>query len=113
MMAPSPLATSMLEALGVHENCTGHTGFQNLSFMLPGGQELVMAPTDYMDVVSLPDGDFCWAHLMAMPETAKGAVLVLGMPFLRSYYTAFDADLQRVGFAAARQLPLEKKDKTV
>jgi hypothetical protein len=106
MMAPSPIATAILDTLGVSENCTGRvSSFENLSFKLAGdaSHELVMTSSDYMDVLKLPDGDYCWAHLIAMPETAKGAAIVLGMPFLRTFYTAFDAELQRVGFAASKQ----------
>mmetsp|Transcript_45971 Transcript_45971/g.131236 ORF Transcript_45971/g.131236 Transcript_45971/m.131236 type:complete len:106 (-) Transcript_45971:57-374(-) len=68
-----------------------------------------MEPSDYMDVLRLEDGVFCWPHLIAAPATGKGALLVLGMPFLRAYYTTFDAAGRRVGLAPARQRPAEAR----
>jgi len=103
MMAPNAIAGHVLAALGVRENCTGQAAFPELSFILPGGKELTLAPEDYMDTMAMPDGDFCWAHLISMPATAKGAVFVLGMPFLRKFYTTFDVEKERVGFALASQ----------
>merc|ERR550514_464445 len=97
----------MLAAFGVKENCTTQNpeSYPDLSLTLPTGQVLTLKPADYMDTVVEQDGVFCWPHLIPMPATAKGPVLVLGMPFLRTYYTAFDAEKQRVGFAAPKQPP--------
>ena len=33
-----------------------------------------------------------------MPATAKGPVVVLGLPFLRAYSTVFDAENHQLGF---------------
>merc|ERR1740121_470069 len=109
MMAPTPLAHRILAALGVKENCTSQAAesFPSLALTLPTGESLTLKPSDYMDTLVQQDAVFCWPHLISMPSTAKGAVLVLGMPFLRAYYTTFDAEAQRVGFAAARQPPHE------
>ena len=35
---------------------------------------------------------------MPMPATAKGPVVVLGLPFLRAYSTVFDAENHQLGF---------------
>lgn len=118
MMGPDAIVAQILAAIGVKENCTeqlaaADTGknmsavFPSISFALPDGAELTLAPEDYMDQLVLVDGVYCWPHLLPMPETAKGALLVLGMPFLRAYYSVFDAGQRRVGFAAARQPSLK------
>lgn len=109
MMGPKPLVDKVLGLLNVKENCTDQlakkgSSFPTFGLELPGGQgTLTMNQEDYMDRVEMADGSFCWPHLMPMEETAKGAVMVLGMPFLRAFYTVFDADQHRVGFAKPKQ----------
>jgi len=108
MMAPTQLSQKILSALGVQENCTTQDPetFPSLTLTLPTGKELTLTPADYMDTVVENDGVYCWPHLIPMPITAKGPALVLGMPFLRTYYTTFDAENKRVGFATPKQPPL-------
>lgn len=105
MMAPEGLTHRVMAALGVKENCTAQApeSFPKLTLTLPSGANLTLGPSDYMDTVVEQDGVFCWPHLMPFPATAKGPVFVLGMPFLRTFYTAFDAGGQRVGFAVPKQ----------
>mmetsp|Transcript_69724 Transcript_69724/g.109066 ORF Transcript_69724/g.109066 Transcript_69724/m.109066 type:complete len:498 (-) Transcript_69724:103-1596(-) len=105
MMGPQNIVLSLLSAVGAQENCTTQIdkGFPSVSFTLPDGMELTLAPEDYMDQLVLGDGVYCWPHLIPMPETAKGAALVLGMPFLRAFYSVFDVAGARVGFAKAKQ----------
>jgi len=98
LTAPPPLAARLLKALDVPENCTGRANFSELSLRLPGGATLALTPEQYMDRVELADGSYCWAHVMPMPATAKGPVVVLGLPFLRAYSTVFDAENQKLGF---------------
>merc|ERR1719270_2210782 len=104
MMGPQTIVNGLLTAIGVRENCTDQIekGFPSFSLVLPDGMKLTLTPEDYMDQLVLADGTYCWAHLMPMPETAKGASLVLGMPFLRAFYSVFDASGSRLGFAKAR-----------
>jgi len=108
MMGPQPIVQSLLGAIGAQENCTkqldkdGNFNFPSLSFTLPDGMELELKAEDYMDQLALADGVYCWPHLMGMPDTAKGAAFVLGMPFLRAFYSVFDVSGSRVGFAKAK-----------
>merc|ERR1719240_433034 len=44
----------------------------------------------------------CWAHLMPVGDTGRGAIFVLGMPFMRVFYTAYDVKQKRIGFAKAK-----------
>lgn len=98
MTAPPALAAEMLAHLDVPENCTDRANFSALAFDA-GGVALELAPEQYMDQVVLSDGVFCWPHLVPMPPTAKGPVLVLGLPFLRAFTTVFDVADRRLGFA--------------
>jgi hypothetical protein len=104
MMGPQPIVQSLLSAIGAQENCTNQIdkGFPSFSFTLPDGLELTLAAEDYMDQLVLEDGVYCWPHLIPMPETAKGAAFVLGMPFLRAFYSVFDVTGSRLGFAKAK-----------
>jgi len=105
MMAPQQMAARILSAMGVKENCTSQETdkFPALTLTLESGEVLTLTAADYMDTLVQKDGVYCWPHLMAMPDTAKGPVIVLGMPFLRTYYTAFDAGNHRVGFVTPKQ----------
>jgi hypothetical protein len=105
MMGPESIVQHLMSVLDVHENCTNQLdkGFPSFSFTLADGMELTLKPADYMDQLVLSDGVYCWPHLMPMPETAKGHALVLGMPFLRAFYSVFDVANHRLGFAKAKQ----------
>jgi len=106
MMGPRPLVDKVLAAIGVKENCTSQdrARLPKVSLALGDKSEvLTLNPEDYMDTVALADGVYCWPHFLSAPETGKGAALILGMPFLRAYYTTFDAGAGRVGFARAVQ----------
>jgi len=104
MMGPEPIVQSLLSTIGAQENCTTQIdkGFPSVTLTLPDGLELTLKAEDYMDQLVLNDGVYCWPHLMPMPETAKGAALVLGMPFLRAFYSVFDAGSSRLGFAKVK-----------
>lgn len=107
MMGPMPIVQSLLGAIGAEENCTTQLNkgvqFPSFSFTLQDGLELTLTPEDYMDQLVLADGVYCWPHLIPMPDTAKGAAFVLGMPFLRAFYSVFDVTNSRLGFAKAQQ----------
>merc|ERR1719486_270576 len=66
-----------------------------------------MAPEDYMDRSrSGRQGvDACWAHLMPVRNTGRGPIFVLGMPFMRVFYTAYDVKEKRIGIALAKHAP--------
>jgi len=86
-------------------NCTDKSSFPTLGFVI-AGKRFEMQPDDYMDrahdPASSPGVDSCWAHLMPIGDTGRGPILVLGMPFLRTFYTAYDVQEKRIGIATAR-----------
>lgn len=87
-------------------NCTVKTKFPKLGFMIEG-KLFEMEADDYMDRkydASLPEGtDSCWAHLMPIGDMGRGPLFVLGMPFLRKFYTAYDIEQSKIGMALAKQ----------
>mmetsp|Transcript_5872 Transcript_5872/g.13909 ORF Transcript_5872/g.13909 Transcript_5872/m.13909 type:complete len:491 (-) Transcript_5872:56-1528(-) len=85
------------------KNCTNDDKFPKFGFIVEG-QTLEMEPDDYMDR-SRPTGalvDSCWAHLMPVGDTGRGPIFVLGMPFMRAFYTVYDVRAKRIGLARAR-----------
>jgi hypothetical protein len=112
MMGPKELVDKVLAAIGVKENCTlqDRQRLPPVLLTLPeGNNTLTLEPEEYMDIVALADGVYCWPHFLSTPaETAKGSALILGMPFLRAYYATFDATGQRIGFARAARGQLQR-----
>jgi len=109
MMGPNeildPLVTLLNFGNETQKNCSKNDKFPKLGFMI-GGELLEMEPDDYMDRShdpKQPNGiDSCWAHLMPVGDTGRGPIFVLGMPFLRAFYTVYDAHSKRIGIARAK-----------
>jgi hypothetical protein len=109
MMGPSEDLEPLLKALSFpHDtqiNCTQNQTFPRLGFLI-GNTTFEMEPDDYMDRSHLggaPQGvDQCWAHMMPVRDTGRGPIFVLGMPFLRAFYTAYDVEAKKIGIARAK-----------
>jgi len=109
MMGPPDAMDSLIGFLGfgngTEMNCSDQTRFEKLGFQI-GGETFEMEPEDYMDRThrhSSPEGvDSCWAHMMPVGNTGRGPIFVLGMPFLRAFYTVYDAHSKRIGIARAK-----------
>jgi len=109
MMGPQDVTDKLLKLLhfdnGTNANCTENSAFPRFGFSI-AGQAFEMEKDDYMDRSpdpTLPKGvENCWAHLMPIGDTGRGPIFVLGMPFLRTFYTAYDVSLKRIGIAPAR-----------
>lgn len=110
MMGPKPDLDKLIRMLNfgndTQRNCTDSTPFPKLGFYI-GGKLFEMEPEDYMDKQddkSLPKGtQACWAHLMPVGDTGRGPIFVLGMPFLRKFYTAYNVKEKKIGIALAKQ----------
>merc|ERR1719198_1732723 len=107
MMGPRadlvPLLTQMQFPKSTKINCTKDQKFPKLGFLI-ANKTFEMEPDDYMDRSPGSNGtESCWAHLMPVGDTGRGPIVVLGMPFMRAFYTAYDVREKRIGTAAAKR----------
>jgi len=108
MMGPKADLDQLLRMLhfgnDTNLNCTQDIKFPKLGFVI-GNKTFEMGPDDYMDRshdATLPNGtDNCWAHLMPIGDMGRGPIVVMGMPFLRTFYTAYDVKNKKIGIALA------------
>jgi hypothetical protein len=115
-MGPDEDLVPLLKALkfpgSTKQNCSKTQVFPKLSFQI-AGKVFEMAADDYMDrsTADAPAGmETCWAHMMSIGDTGRGPIFVMGMPFLRAFYTAFDVTQKKIGFAIAKKDAKPLKD---
>jgi len=109
MMGPKPDLDHLLQLLSfgndTQKNCSVDFKFPKLGFMI-AGKKFEMDPNDYMDRSHdeyTPKGmELCWAHLMPIGDTGRGPIMVFGMPFLRTFYTAYNMKDKKIGIALAK-----------
>jgi len=100
IMGPKRMVNSLENVLLKNvKNCKDLSALPSLGFRV-GNRTLNLEPEDYMDV----GPKTCLFSFLDVPDTGKGPLVVLGMPFLRKYYTVFDftEGRQRLGFALAK-----------
>ncbi|CAE7857417.1 CTSE [Symbiodinium microadriaticum] len=108
LMGPKKDLDAILELLtfqgGTQMPCATSARFPKLGFQI-GTQTFEMEADEYMDRSDPEHSDGsgnCWAHLMPVDDTGRGAIFVLGMPFLRAFYTVYDVEAKRIGIAKAK-----------
>jgi len=103
LMASPPMVAALEKALDVHENCSNFDSLPTLGFTFQG-KTFTLSPEEYVDTQRTEKGQTgCWLDLLPVPDTGKGALVVLGYPFMRKVYTVLEAgEHPRVGFANAK-----------
>jgi len=102
VLAPGNMLARIMGKIDPGEDCSKK--LPKLGFMVKG-HLLELQGEDYLE--SVEDG--CEFLLASAPGSSKGGPsLVLGYPFLRRFYTVFDQEKQRIGFALANHAALKK-----
>jgi len=84
----------------VKEDCSNVDKLPTVTFSI-NGKDFDLEPEFY--VLKATDGHQTQCALGIQGINAGVPIYILGDPFLRKYYTVWDADQQRVGFALAKQ----------
>merc|ERR1719199_34149 len=100
LAGPSSHVTALLQQIGeVKEDCSNAASLPTLTFHI-NGQDFDMGPDFYVMRVSDGGKTVCQVGISSMGSMP---MWILGDPFLRKWYTVWDGEQQRVGFALAKQ----------
>jgi hypothetical protein len=95
LAGPSEIVSALNGILDVKDDCSNFDSLPDLGFLI-GGHTLKLSPDDYVD----REGRTCSVALMTMDvPPPKGPLFIFGDPFLRKYYTVYDRENLKVGFA--------------
>jgi len=102
LAGPPSKMNAIIEKIGnVSEDCSNVASLPTITFTM-GGKDFDLEPDFY--VLRVKDDksgeDECALGIEAMD--AGVPIFILGDPFLRKYYTVWDAEQKRVGFAVAK-----------
>lgn len=98
LAGPSDVINDLARKLNVLPDCSNFASLPRLGFQI-GGRVLNLEPRDYVDKAN----GRCDVSLMPLDvPPPQGPLFVFGIPFLQKFYTVYDQDTRRVGFAAAR-----------
>jgi len=105
LTGPADVVKQIAKSIGGREIIAGEyliscneAKLPNFDFVI-NGVTYTLTPHDYL----IPDGDICLLGIMGMDIPAPtGPLWILGDVFMRKYYTVFDVENTRVGFALAK-----------
>merc|ERR1719421_2429993 len=80
-------------------DCSKVASLPSISFQI-GGKEYDLGPEDYVRKDVKNGKESC--HALLVGHDAYPPSYILGDPFIRKYYTVFDAENKRVGFAKTK-----------
>eukprot|EP00927_Polykrikos_kofoidii_P061372 TRINITY_DN56209_c0_g1_i1.p1 TRINITY_DN56209_c0_g1~~TRINITY_DN56209_c0_g1_i1.p1 ORF type:complete len:479 (+),score=49.13 TRINITY_DN56209_c0_g1_i1:99-1535(+) len=99
LTGPNRGIRQLADKLRLAFDCSNFGELPDLGFVV-AGTTLWLTPSDYVEKSS----GSCLLNFMVLEiPPPRGPVFLLGDPFLRRYYTAYDRQRLRVGFALARQ----------
>eukprot|EP00933_Yihiella_yeosuensis_P067971 TRINITY_DN7316_c0_g3_i1.p1 TRINITY_DN7316_c0_g3~~TRINITY_DN7316_c0_g3_i1.p1 ORF type:complete len:450 (-),score=90.89 TRINITY_DN7316_c0_g3_i1:387-1736(-) len=97
LAGPSKVISKLEARVGVKADCSNFHQLPNLGFVL-NGRVLNLEPEDYVD-----NSNLCSVSFMSLDvPPPNGPLFILGDPFLRKFYSAYDREKNMVGFAPAK-----------
>jgi len=109
LAGPTDIINALMDRLGVADDCSNYKQLPALGFVVEG-HVLNLRSDDYVDKSS----DGCSVALMSMDiPPPKGPLFIFGDPFLRKYYTVYDRQEMKVGFALARHPGVDPHTQTL
>lgn len=102
LLASRTVVQNISANLGVLGSCANFDELPNLVFQANGkNMAFPLRPADYVRRSAPMTG--CKLAMDELPVSGMPQnVIILGLPFLRRYYSVYDADLKRIGLAVAR-----------
>jgi len=111
MAGPGDIMNSLIDKLNVSSDCSNYHALPDLGFVV-GNHILNLKPEDYVEKGEGKEG--CSIALMTLDiPPPKGPLFIFGDPFLRKYYTAYDRQHLKVGFALAAHPNVNRKQQTM
>jgi hypothetical protein len=99
LAGPSEIIDQLAENLSVDASCSNFDKLPELGFVI-SGRVLSLSPSEYVDRTEAPS---CRLALMPLDvPPPNGPLFILGIPFLTKYYSVYDWEKARVGFAVAK-----------
>jgi len=83
-------------------DCSLVNNLPNLTFVFAGGKEFLLTGPEYVDVVSEEGITMCLFGMTGIDIPVRGPLWILGDVFIRKFYSIFDYDNERVGFALSK-----------
>lgn len=106
MAGPTETINQLIETLNVASDCSNYNRLPRLGFLV-GDHILNLEPAEYVD----KGEDGCSVALMALDiPPPKGPLFIFGDPFLRKFYTVYDRENLKVGFAVAKHQGITSTD---
>lgn len=103
LVGPTEIVTKLTDGITVNSDCSNNSTLPTISFFLDD-IEYVLNPDDYVLKVTELGKSECVLGIMGSSFPTGFDYFILGDVFMRKYYTYFDKNNNRVGFAVPTNL---------